>query len=171
MSKAIYQTEFALKVLRTGAIPSALERAERYRLLNEPTQAESICLDILEVDPENQRALIQLVLSLTDQFDNSRSVERTSALLLRLSDAYDSAYYRGIVYERRGRAQLHRTGPGGANTAYHLLREAMQCYEKAEKLRPADNDEAILRWNTCARTIMSEHLRPLPFDDSITMLE
>src|SRR5215510_12163041 len=121
------EPEFKLKLLSAVAILAALERAERYRLLSEPTQAESICLDILEVDPENQRALIQLVLSLTDQFDNSRSVERTSALLLRLSDPYDSAYYRGIVYERRARAQLRRTGPGGANTAYHLLREAMQC--------------------------------------------
>jgi len=171
MSKAIYQTEFALKVLRTGAIPAALERAERYRLLNEPTQAESICLDILQVDAENQRALIHLLLSLTDQFDNSHAVERASVVLLRLSDPYENAYYRGIVYERRARAQLHRAGLGGGSTAYHLLREAMQCYEKAEKLRPADNDEAILRWNTCARTIMSEHLQPLPPDDSIQMLE
>jgi tetratricopeptide (TPR) repeat protein len=171
MSKVTYETEFKLKVLRTGAIPAALERAERYRLLNEPTQAESICLDILEVDPENQRALIQLLLSITDQFDNSHSADRASPLLVRLSDAYDKAYYRGIVYERRARAQLHRTGPGVADTAYHLLREAMQCYEKAETLRPADNDETILRWNTCARTIMSEHLRPLPPNDSITMLE
>src|SRR5262249_24824182 len=132
---------------------------------------ESICLDILEVDPQNQRALIQLLLSLTDQFDNPHAVERASALLLRLPDPYERAYYRGIVYERRARAQLHRTGMGGGNTAYHLLREAMQCYEKAETLRPEDNDEALLRWNTCARTIMSEHLRPLPADDSISMLE
>src|SRR5262249_472382 len=64
MSKVTYETEFTLKVLRTGAIPAALERAERYRLLNEPTQAESICLDILQVDPENQRALVQLLLSI-----------------------------------------------------------------------------------------------------------
>ena len=171
MSNATYETEFTLKVLRPGAIPAALERAERYRLLNEPTQAESICLDILEAEPENQAALILLLLSLTDQFGNSHSAERASAVLLRLSDEYHRAYYQGIIFERRARTQLHRTAPGGGNTAYHLLREAMQCYEAAENIRPSNNDEALLRWNTCARTIMSEHLQPSPIDDSITMLE
>ena len=167
----MHETEFNLKVLGTGAIPAALERAERYRLLNEPTQAESICLDILEADPANQQAIILLLLSLTDQFGNSQTQARATALLPRLADEYHRAYYQGIIYERRARAQLHRTAPGGGNTAYHLLREAMQCYETAEKIRPTDNDEALLRWNNCARTIMSEHLQPSPVDDSITMLE
>jgi len=171
MSKTRHATEFTLKVLRARAIPAALERAERYRFLNEPNQAESICLDILEAEPQNQQALVLLLLSLTDQFRNSHSVERASSLLLRLTDEYDRAYYRGIVYERQARAQLHRTAPGGGSTAYHLLREAMQCYETAEKIRPADNDETLLRWNTCARTIMSEGLQPSPTEDSITMLE
>jgi hypothetical protein len=171
MSMVTHETEFKLKVLRPRAIPAALERAERYRLLNEPTQAESICLDILEADPENQQALILLLLSLTDQFGNSHSVERASALLRRLSDEYHRAYYQGIVHERHARTQLYRSAPGGAAIAYNLLREAMQCYEKAETMRPADNDEALLRWNTCARTIMSDQLQPSPPDDSITMLE
>jgi len=171
MSRVTHETEFTLKVLRAGAIPAAIERAERYRLLNEPTQAESICLDILAADPENQRALTLLLLSLTDQFGNSHLVERASAVLSRLSDEYQRVYYQGVVYERRARAQLHRSAPGGGATAYHLLRDAMQCYEKAETIRPAENDEALLRWNTCARTIMSEHLQPSPADDSITMLE
>ena len=171
MSRVTHQTEFVFKVVRAGAIPAALERAERYRLLNEPTQAESICLDILEADPANQQALILLLLSLTDQFGDSHAVERASVLLVRLSDEYHRAYYQGIVYERRARAQLHRSAPGGGTTAYHLLRDAMQCYEKAETIRPADNDEALLRWNACARTIMSEQLHPSPADDSITMPE
>jgi hypothetical protein len=171
MSKTTHETEFKLKVLRAGAIPTALERAERYRLLNEPTQAESICLDILEADPENQAALILLLLSLTDQFGNSHPETRASALLPRLRDEYHRAYYQGIIFERQARARLHRTAPGGGNTAYHLLREAMQYFETAENIGPTDNDEALLRWNTCARTIMSEQLRPSPTDDSITMLE
>jgi tetratricopeptide (TPR) repeat protein len=171
MSKAMHQTEFQLKILRAGTIPAALERAERYRLLNEPTQAESICLDILEIDPQNQPALILLLLALTDQFGNSHTEERALAVLPRLIEEYHRAYYQGIIYERRARGQLHRTAPGGGSTAYHLLREAMQCYENAEKIRPADNDEAVLRWNTCARTIMAEHLQPSPIDDSIIMLE
>lgn len=171
MSQAMFETEFTLKALRPGAIPAALERAERYRLLNEPTQAESICLDILDAEPENQAALILLLLSLTDQFGDAHSVERASDLLQRLSDEYHRAYYQGIIYERRARTQLHRTAPGGGNTAYHLLRKAMQCYETAENIRPNNNDEALLRWNTCARTIMSEQLKPSPAQDSIIMLE
>src|SRR5262245_42277890 len=173
MSGALNQTEFKLKVLHAGTIPAALERAERYRLLNEPMQAESICLGILEVDPANQQAVILLLLSLTDQFGNSNShaEERATALLPRLSDEYHRAYYQGIIYERRARARLHRTAPGGGSTAYHLLRQAMECYETAENTRPAGNDEALLRWNTCARTIMSGNLQPSPVDDSIMMLE
>ena len=171
MSKATHETEFTLKVLNDRAIPAALERAERYRLLDEPTQAESICLDILAADPENQQAIILLLLSITDQFWKTHSSERASALLPRLADEYHRSYYQGIIYERQARSQLHRTAPGGGTTAYHLLREAMQCYETAESLRHADNDEALLRWNTCARTIMSEHLHPSPADDSIMMLE
>jgi len=171
MSKETFQTSFILKVLHPGAIPAALERAERYRLLNEPTQAESICLDVLEAEPKNQAALILLLLSLTDQFGDSHSGARASDVLHRLSDEYHRAYYQGIIYERRARAQLHRSAPGGGNEAYHLLREAMQSYETAEKIRPSNNDEALLRWNTCARTIMSEQLHAWPEDDSITMLE
>jgi hypothetical protein len=172
MSKATRETEFKLKVLSTAAIPAALERAERYRLLNEPTQAESICLDILEVDPENQAALILLLLSLTDQFgDSPSSIQRAGALLPRLASEYHRTYYHGVIYERQARAQLHRSAPGGGSTAYHLLRDAMRRYEAAEKIRPPDNDEALLRWNTCARTIMSRNLQPAPIDDSIAMLE
>jgi len=156
MSSATRETEFKLKVLSAAAIPAALERAERYRLLNEPTQAESICLDILEVESQNQPALILLLLSLTDQFSESfQSVPRALALLPRLADEYHQAYYQGIIYERQARAQLHRTAPGGGSTAYHLLRQAMECYETAENVRPSGNDEALLRWNTCARFLMS----------------
>jgi hypothetical protein len=170
MSRA--ETAFKLKVLSVAAIPAALERAERYRLLNEPTQAESICLDILEADPQNQPALILLLLSLTDQFgDSPSSIERAVALLPRLGNEYHRAYYHGVIYERQARAQLHRTAPGGGSTAYHLLRKAMECYETAENIRPTGNDEALLRWNTCARTIMSGNLQPSPVDDSILMLE
>ena len=52
-----------LKSLHKDAIPAALEKAERYRLLNEPGEAESICLDILHVDPENQQAIVTLLLA------------------------------------------------------------------------------------------------------------
>jgi hypothetical protein len=172
MSKTMRETVFELKVLSAAAIPAALERAERYRLLNEPTQAESICLDILEVDSTNQQALILLLLSLTDQFaDSVSSVERAQAVLPRLESEYHRKYYQGVCHERQARARLNRTAPGGASTAYYLLRQAMNCYEAAESIRPSGNDESLLRWNTCARTIMSGNLQPSPVDDAIVMLE
>ena len=63
---------FELKTLSKSAVPAALAQAERYRLLNEPAEAESICLDVLRVEPDNQDALVTLVLSLTDQFPETR---------------------------------------------------------------------------------------------------
>lgn len=41
--------------------------------------------------------------------------------------------------------------------AYEWFHEAMQHYEKAAEIRPKNNDEAILRWNACARILMSNH--------------
>src|SRR5687767_11554788 len=97
---------FELKRLSKEAVPEALDKAERYRLLNEPTEAESICLDILEVDPANQKALVILLLALTDEFaaGNSQSVEQARAVLPRLESEYDRRYYAGIICERRGKA-------------------------------------------------------------------
>src|SRR5207247_1282312 len=88
---------FELKPLTQEAIPKALEKAERYRLLKEPAQAESICLDVLQIDPGNQ---------------------------------------------------------------------------KAEAIRPAGNDDALLRWNTCARILTrNPHLQRGPEDHSEPPLE
>src|ERR1700756_2215984 len=142
-----------LKRLHKDAIPAALEKAERYRLLNEPGEAESICLDILHVDPENQQAIIVLLLALTDRFDKGYGVSdsQTKELLARLKSEYDRADYSGIVAERRAKMKLRQDTPGSRFQAYDLLREAMNSFERAEQIRPPDQDDAILRWNTCAR--------------------
>ena len=66
---------FELKLLSMSAIPAALAQAERYRLINEPVEAESICLDVLEIEPGNQDALITLLLARADQFDTGMKVE------------------------------------------------------------------------------------------------
>ena len=149
-----------LKPITREGIPAALQKAERYRLLNESAAAESICLDVLEIDPGNQEALVSLLLSLTDQFaeELSEAVRRARDVLPRLSDEYDRAYYAGIICERRANAQLHRGALGSAEVASQGFRDAMGWYEKAEKMRPAGNDEAILRWNTCAR-MLAKHER------------
>lgn len=151
---------FELKPIRAEAVPKALEKAELYRLLNEPAQAESICHDILQVDPTNQPALITLLLALTDQFDRGIPVNRPQELLPRLHGEYERAYYAGLIYERKARVQLNQGLPGAGFVAYDLLCEAMSWYEKAEALRPLGNDDATLRWNACVRTIRDRRLEP-----------
>jgi hypothetical protein len=149
-----------LKPITKEGIPAALQKAERYRLLNDSSAAESICLDILELEPENQQALVTLLLSITDQFEDELSAGVRSAreVLPRLKDEYKRAYYAGIICERRAKAQLHRRALGSAEVAADWFREAMGWYEKAEAIRPAENDEAILRWNTCVR-LLGKHVQ------------
>jgi hypothetical protein len=151
---------FELKRLSDEAIPAALEKALRYRLLNEPAEAESICHDVLRIDPENQQALIVLLLTLTDQFGKAYTVGtlQVEEVLSRLGDPYEHAYYAGVICERRAKAQLRQGHPGAGHDAYELLLEAMSWYEQAEPLRPPKNDDALLRWNTCARLILSNQL-------------
>ena len=153
---------FELKRLSKEAIPAALEKALRYRLLNEPAEAESICHDVLAIDPENQEALVLLLLALTDRFGKGYAVGVTQAqeVLSRLQSEYERAYYAGIICERRGKAQLQQGHPGSSHNAYEFFREAMSCFEKAEALRPPKNDDTLLHWNTCARIIMRNQLSP-----------
>jgi hypothetical protein len=149
---------FELKALSTSAIPAALTQAERYRLLNEPAEAESICLDILRLDPDHQEALVTIVLALTDQFPegpHARAPADAEKNVARIRDEYKRLYFSGIIRERRGKAVLRSDRPGSGRPAQEWLREAMSCYERAEAIRPTGNDEAVLRWNTCARILMS----------------
>lgn len=153
---------FDLKKLDREAVPEALEKAERYRLLNEPAEAQSICLDVLEVEPDNQKALVTLLLALTDEFGESGTMEQARAVLPRLGEEYDRHYYAGIICERRAKALLHNDTAGSRHIAYDWFREAMSWYEKAEAIRPASNADALLRWNTCARILMrNPDLRPV----------
>ena len=147
-----------LKPITSAGVPAALQKAERYRLLNDSACAESICLDVLQVDPENQQALVMLLLSITDQFEEESAdgVQRAREVLPRLKDDYKRAYYAGIICERRAKAQLQRHVLGAADVASDWFHQAMTWYEKAETMRPAGNDESILRWNTCAR-MLSRH--------------
>ena len=158
-----------LKRLHKDAIPAALEKAERYRLLNEPGEAESICLDVLTVDPDNQRAIIMLLLALTDRFDKGYGVRETQTkeLVTRMRSDYDRAYYSGIVAERRAKIKLRQHTPGCRFQAYDLLKEAMHWFEKAEPLRPSGHDDTILRWNTCARIIERNKLVPREEEERI----
>lgn len=147
---------FELKPLSPEAVPAALEKAHRYRLLNEPMEAESICRDVLDVDPGNQEAVTTLLLAMTDQFDERPACfEQARELLSQIRDDYTRTYHSGIVCERKAKAQFRRGGPRAGHNAYEWFRQAMEHYEKAAAIRPAGNDDALLRWNTCARILMN----------------
>ena len=147
---------FELKKLSQQGLPAALDKAEHYRLLNEPVEAESICLDVLAVEPDDQRALITLLLALTDQLEQrlGTAYEEAHAILPRIDDDYAKVYYEGILSERRGGAHHKRGGGASAEIAGEWFRRAMECYERAAALRPTGNDDALIRWNTCARILM-----------------
>ena len=144
-----------LKRISKEAIPRAVQKAERYRLLNQSWATESICLDILEVDPTNQPVLVMLLLAITDQFgaESRELARRAREVLGRITDPYQKAYYSGIIDERLGHAQLAQGIMHAEAMAYESLKDAMDAFEKAEKLRQPGNDDAILRWNTCVRTL------------------
>lgn len=146
---------FEPKPISKEAIPAALAKAERYRLINEPMGAESICLDVLAVDPGNEQALISLILALTDQLpqrSNEAFIEARE-LVPKLASEYHRLYYSGILFERRAKSRLAQGGPGAGFVAYDWYRQAMEFYEKAAEVRPAGEDSSILRWNTCARVL------------------
>lgn len=153
---------FELKALHKESIPSALEKAERYRLLNDPFQAESICLDILEIEPNNQTALVTLVLAMSDNFAYNYLIgdKEIKEFVARIEDEYERTYYTGIVFERRAKSMLSNGPEGSQSAAFELFNRAMTWFEKAENLSPDANDDAILRWNGCARVIQSNNLRP-----------
>jgi hypothetical protein len=166
--------QFELKRLAKESIEPSLEKAEHYRLLDQPRLAESICLDILEIEPGNQQASVILLLALTDQFKQSstRASKQAIELANSLKDEYSKVYYSGIIHERQGAAALSSNSPGADFDAYEWYREAMDFYDKANEINHGENDDPILRWNTCARIIMEHHLTERPDEDnSQQMLE
>jgi hypothetical protein len=154
---------FELKSISVQSIPEALAKVERYRLLNEPKLAESICLDILAIVPDHQQALISLLLARTDQFQLQLSPNAAQEVLTKIKGDYEQAYYAGLIWERVGHVRIREGATGGGASAYHALQEAMVHYERAIDLASPGNDDAILRWNTCARVIMQDpDIRPAP---------
>jgi hypothetical protein len=147
--------ELKLKSISRAGIPEAVSKIELYRFLNEPGEAESICRDILAVEPDHQMALRLLGLAITDQFAGGPADRHAEAesVFQSLRDAYERLYYTGIVHERRAKALL-RSG-ARPHTIIVLFEEAMNCFEHAEKIRPPGNDDAILRWNRCVRLLQS----------------
>ena len=143
---------FELKPLSPEAVTGALAKAERYRLLNEPAEAESICRDILAIEAGNQPALKILTLALTDQIPKEREAfQEAISAAGRLAEAYDRSYYAGIAWERRAKARHEEGGRGSQHAVHDWIARAMACFAQAEGARQPGNDDALLRWNTCVR--------------------
>jgi hypothetical protein len=157
---------FELKSISVQSIPEALAKVDRYRLLNEPVLAESICLDVLAIVPDHQQALVSLLLARTDQLPSTLQPKGAQDVLAQIKGEYEQAYYAGVIWERLGSARIRQGERGAGISAYQALRDAMDYYERAMDFAPPGNDEAILRWNTCARMIMQNpDIRPLPEHD------
>jgi hypothetical protein len=141
---------FELKSISEAAIPRAIAKAERYRLLGEPEEAESICRDILRVEKDNQEALVTLLLAITDQFVKRADVRLIDAqhVVRRLRGEYERAYYSGLACERWVKAHVHA---GRSEGLFGWIQEAMEWYRDAEATSAPGNDDAILRWNACVR--------------------
>ena len=147
--------EHQLKSISKAGIPEAIAKAELYRHLNEPEEAESICRDILAVDPEHQLARRMLGLAITDQFigaTTDRYAEAQTCFQM-LRDTYERHYYTGLLHERRAKAQL--LIGYAPHILLPLIEEAMRSFAEAERIRPAGNDDSILRWNRCVRLLES----------------
>ncbi len=157
-----------LKPLSPESIPSALVKAKHYRLLGEPWESESICRDILRVEPEHQEALLFLVLAITDQFalGKTSSYPMAKELCEKLLYDYQQFYFRGLVEERMAKTMAKRTSPRSNYIAYEYYQTAIAYFEKAEKLSPKDNQDAVLRWNACVRGIREFKLEPAPEENS-----
>jgi len=132
-----------LKSISKAGIPEAIAKAELYRYINEPEEAESICRDILAIVPDHQLALRMLGLAITDQFLGASGDRYPEVLSIfqGLRDPYEQFYYTGLLY--------------AAHILLPLIEEAMRCFAEAEKIRPAGNDDSILRWNRCVRLLES----------------
>lgn len=163
-----------LKPIHRDAIPRALAKAERYRLLNEPSEAESICLDVLAVDAGHQEARACLILALTDTFGaRDVRVDEARRHAEALTSAFDRAYYAGVVEERWAKAlAVAGYAPGQVR---HAFNAALSHFETAQRLAPAGNDDAVLRWNACVRAMdrhgltgaEAEHEHADTFDDDV----
>ena len=153
---------FTLKPISRDSVDGSLAKAERYRLLNEPHEAESICRDILDVAPANRQARVSLILALTDQIQQDTSAYSSAMTEISgLETQYDRAYYSGIAWERRAKAVYVGAAQGSGAYVYEWVVKALGLFEEAERIRPSGNDDAILRWNACVR-FLNRHreLRP-----------
>jgi tetratricopeptide (TPR) repeat protein len=145
---------YELKPLPVECIARALERADHYRELNQPEEAESICRDILAASPDDLPAKKLLGLALTDRFadDALDAFDEALAIFGAFEGEFDRVYYTGIAHERCAKAEL---GHGNAHNAASSLESALACFERATKLAPASTPDPVLRYNRCVRMLQT----------------
>ncbi|APR81031.1 Hypothetical protein A7982_06378 [Minicystis rosea] len=143
---------YELKRLPEGTLDGAMAKAEHYRDLNQPDEAESICRDVLDIDPLHQMALRTLGLALTDRLHHERHRVFDEALVVfkKLHSEYERAYYTGITWERVAKVQLEQGEP---RNALHSFEKALDLFERAETLGAGKTADPILRWNRCVRAL------------------
>jgi hypothetical protein len=164
MSRTPDQLE--LKALPLCQTSTALAMAQCCRDVSEPEEAESICLDLLRVEPENQEALVLLLLARTDLLDEGLpgGVDRAREPLSKLIAEYDRAYYAGVICERQARYLLRSRGRHTSFIAWDWFQYAMDHFEEAARLLP-ERVEPALRFNACVRLIeRNRHCVPSPED-------
>lgn len=152
--------ELILHAINVNSVELALDKARQYRSLLEPEMAESICLDILNINQDNQQALVIYILALSDQLhhpDKQSQIKVIQSVIEKLDSEYQRHYYTGLLNERQARFLLSQ--PMSRSFAYDYFIEAFKHYELAKPLGPENNDEAILRSNSCIRTIQKEKLQ------------
>src|ERR1700704_1456796 len=95
-----------------------------------PISRDSICCDILEIAPDNQPALISLILSLTDQIhQDGAAFANALAAAARLETGYDRFYYAGMAGERRAKALYYGKSHAPRHYAYEWIAEALRLFE------------------------------------------
>ncbi len=141
-----------LKPLVARNLKAAITLAQHYRDLNQPEEAESICRDVLAVEPENEEAWRTLGLALTDRFPTAwmSLFDEACAAFAKMKSEYERVYYAGIAWERYAKAQVEA---GRAHNAIHAFEEAMARFEQAEAIGPKDEPAPILHYNRCVRAI------------------
>jgi tetratricopeptide (TPR) repeat protein len=145
---------FELKRLPQTSLDAAIAKAEHYRDLNQPEEAESICRDVLDVDDKHQKAWKLLGLALTDRLASGQVglLELAVDAFERLVDPYERVYHLGVAWERAAKAHTER---GEAHSAVTAFEHAMGLFLRAETMRP-DLPDPVLRWNRCVR-LLSTH--------------
>ena len=142
--------EYRVKRISTAGIAEAIAKAELYRSLSEPEEAESICRDILTIEPQHQLAL--RLLGLPDRSVHRswvRSYREAEEIFQQLNDRMNGTTTLG---SRTSDARKRSSKPGNCLLTVQALRTGSYLSQRLRN-SPAENDDAILRWNRCVRLL------------------